>query len=101
MTYEQLFVFQSQNGLDNTAGREQEESLATVRMMKLTLILSQVDETEIIISAVGATILRARYETVHGEVHRPRPVHAPSTAQLSGLEYLVGHECPPHLEFAI
>jgi hypothetical protein len=75
---------------------------ATTRKIKMSQILSQLDETEIeLVSSVEQLKYFARYETLFGKGQRPRPEQEPSIEQLSGLKSLLDASQCPYADYAI
>ena len=61
-----------------------------MRKVKLTQVLSQLDETEVDVIAESEQIrMHARFETLFGKGQRPPPHRELTMEQLSGLKSLV------------
>ena len=72
------------------------------RKMKLNTIISQIDDTELVI-AEEKDILKcyANYESVFGSGERPSKDCEPTVEQITGLMHVVGQGSPPYADFSI
>ena len=76
-------------------------SVAT-RKVKLSQVLSQLDETEVdIISEAEQIKMYSRYEVLYGRGQRPSARHEPTVEQLSGLKALTDGGQAPYVDFAV
>ena len=77
-------------------------STAAARRIKLSSIVSQVDDTEILM-ADEKEVLKAfaRYETVYGKGDRPPNGTEPTSEQLSAVKHLLDSNCCPYTDFSV
>ena len=77
-------------------------SLAAGRRVKLSSVISQIDDTEILLDD-GKEILKAfaRYEAVYGKGERPPKESEPTTEQITAIRHLLGQGSAPYADFAI
>ena len=71
----------------------------SVRRVKLSQVLSQLDDTEV--DLVSETEMFSRYEVLYGKGQRPHQDHEPSIEQLSALKALADSGQCPYADFAI
>ena len=77
-------------------------SSTAIRKIKMSQILSQLDESEVeLVSSAEQLKCFARYEVLFGKNQRPHPDHEPSIEQLSGLKALLDATQPPYADYAI
>ena len=77
-------------------------SSAAQRKVKLSTILSQINETEVeTMSETDIQAGYARYEVIFGEGVRPPPDSECTDDQLSGIKYLLHASMSPYVDFAI
>lgn len=72
------------------------------RKIKLSAIISQIDDTELTV-ADEKEVLKcyARYEAVFGQGERPAKDCEPTAEQLTGLQHLCKQGSPPYADFSI
>ena len=75
---------------------------AATRKIKLSSIVSQVDDTEILLDD-EKEILKAfaRYEVVYGKGERPPKESEPTTEQITAIRHLLDQGSVPYVDFAI
>ena len=77
-------------------------STVASRKLKLSQIISQVDETEIEpLSESDVLVMFARYETLFGKGQRPPSNREPTAEQLAALRSLLNSQQVPYCDFAI
>ena len=77
-------------------------SSASARKIKLSSIISQVDDTEILLADEKEIIKAfARYEVVYGKGDRPQNGTEPTGEQLSAVKHLLDNNCCPYTDFSI
>ena len=72
------------------------------KKVKLSSILSQVDDTELMVDS-EADIVKcyARFENVYGQGERPAKDCEPTAEQITGLRFLCEQNSPPYADFAV
>lgn len=75
---------------------------ASPRKVKLNAVLSQVDESEILV-ADEKQMIKAylRYESVFGKHERPPKDSEPTAEQVSCIQHLLGQGHPPYCDFSV
>ena len=72
------------------------------RKIKLSQVLSQVDDTEIdVLTEPQLVGMYARYEHLFGKGQRPHPSREPSVEQLTAIHGLIRSDQNPYVDFAI
>eukprot|EP00435_Cladocopium_sp_Y103_P069983 s60_g34.t1 len=95
-------VPQANTGAQSQGTPPQTTSAVATRKVKLTQVLSQLDETEVdVITEAEQIRMYARFETLFGKGQRPLPQQEPTIEQLSGLKSLVESGQAPFADFAI
>jgi len=76
-------------------------STAAARRIKLSSIISQVDDTEILMADDEVLKAFARYERVYGKGDRPPNGTEPTSEQLSAVKHLLDSNCCPYTDFPV
>lgn len=77
-------------------------SSAGERKIKLSAILSQVDESEAkVLSEKDLVAAYMRYSVIYGDQERPSKESEPTLEQLSAMHHVVSQGHPPYCDFAI
>ena len=77
-------------------------SSVAARKIKLSQVLSQVDDTEIdVLTEPQLVGMYARYEHLFGKGQRPHPSREPSVEQLTAIHGLIRSDQNPYVDFAI
>ena len=77
-------------------------STAAVRRIQLSSVVSQVDDTDILMADEKEIIKAyARYEVVYGKGDRPPNGTEPTSEQLSAVKHLLHSNCCPYTDFSI
>ena len=85
-----------------TAANQAASSAAEERKVKLSAILSQVDDTEAkVLTEKEMVQAYLRYATVFGEGERPAKESEPTVEQLSAVRHLLANGHPPYCDFSI
>eukprot|EP00435_Cladocopium_sp_Y103_P026713 s4904_g6.t1 len=102
VTLEELKAQASANATQPTAATPGTSSAAHRRKIKLSTIISQVDDSEVFV-AEEKEILKCyqRYETVFGTGERPAKDCEPTAEQLSGVLHLLSVGQPPYTDFSV
>lgn len=83
------------------AGPSSPSTAAATRKIKLSSVISQIDDTEILLDA-EKKILKAfaRYEVVYGKGEPPKESE-PTTEQITAIRHLLDQGSVPYVDFAI
>lgn len=77
-------------------------SSVAARKVKLSQILSQIDDTEVeVLDEKMLLVMYARYEQLYGKGQRPHPSREPSVEQLTAIHGLITSGQNPYVDFAI
>lgn len=77
-------------------------SSVSARRVRLSHVLSQVDDTEVdILSESQLLVMYARYETLFGQGQRPHPSREPSIEQITAVHGLLQADQNPYVDLAI
>ena len=71
------------------------------RKVKLSTILSQTDDTEIVIEGTNKLQYQARWKAVFGAKSKPREEDEVTEAQMQAVEHLLAIKVNPFLDFAV